>query len=76
MSDYTTSTDVPALLAEVRRLQAVIERVRAVHYETTWCYTDKAHGCKTCADVESVCDADYEYWPCATITAIEGDTNA
>lgn len=69
-------TDVDNLVAEVRRLQDAIERVRAVHYETTWCDTDKVHGCKTCADVESVCDADSEYWPCPTIAALVFDTGS
>lgn len=44
--------------------------VLALHAETTWCPTEKAHGCTVCADVEAVCDADSESWPCPTVRAI------
>ena len=52
-------TDVPALLAEVRRLQAAVERVRELHVP------DGEGFCRAC---------DYgTQHPCPTIAALDGD---
>ena len=71
-------TDVPALLAEVRRLQDAVERVRALHQDEGPSqgyfpgdrgYGERDHCCGTCGEYG-------EYgveWPCPTIAALGGD---
>ena len=71
-------TDVPALLVEVRRLQAAVERVRALHQDEGPSqgffpgdrgYGKRDHCCGTCGEYG-------EYgveWPCPTVTALDGD---
>ena len=58
--------DVPALLAEVRRLRAAEDRVREVH---EW-------RCLECdgidPDASPMCADCYEPWPCPTIAALDG----
>lgn len=56
-----------ALIAEVRRLRAAAERVRALH---EWY-------CAGCEGVDPECGPTcghcYDPWPCATIAALDGD---
>lgn len=65
------------LLAEVRRLQAAVERVRALHAAIPYAVSDRfreAHPwvprlvCAACGEDEAV------EWPCPTIAALDGDT--
>lgn len=60
--------DVPALIAEVRRLRAAVESVLALH---PW----RCQGCET-SEPEHCgpeCGSCYEPWPCPTVAAIEGE---
>ena len=68
-------TDIPALLAEVRRLQAIVKRVRELHQDEGQSqgyfpgdrdYGKRDHCCGTCGEYG-------EYgveWPCPTVRAI------
>ena len=58
--------DVPALLAEVRRLRATEQRVRELH---EW----YCAGCEgTDPECGPMCGHCYDPWPCATIAALDG----
>ena len=61
-------SDVPALLAEVRRLRAAAERVRELH---EW----YCAGCEgTDPECGPMCRHCYDPWPCATIAALDGES--
>ena len=70
--------DAPALLAEVRRLQAAVERVRELHQDEGQSqgyfpddrgYGVRDHCCGTCGS-----HGEYGVeWPCPTIAALDGD---
>ena len=53
------------LLAEIDRLRAAIERVRALHRLTL----EGAH-CAVCHSSDS---SDWDFYPCPTIRALDGD---
>ena len=54
-------SDVPALVAEVRRLRAAVERVREMHAGEPY------------AQGPDYCDECEHKWPCPTIAALDGD---
>lgn len=72
-------TDAPALLTEVRRLQAAVERVRAVHKPTpgppSQHYYCEPEECDRAGegDLCDECDDCGRWWPCPTIAALDGD---
>ncbi len=68
-------TDIPALLARVRELEAAVQRVEALHKvaEDMDCnntrHTDYSFDCPECY---AYCDYCHETWPCPTIAALRG----
>ena len=59
-------SDVPVLVAEVRRLRAMEQRVRELH---EW----YCAGCEgTDPECGPMCGHCYDPWPCATIAALDG----
>lgn len=60
-------TDITALLAEVERLTALLDRVRAIHQPEECCC-----GEKNCDETKRGCVCCFNYYPCPTIRALDG----
>ena len=71
-------TDVPALLAEVRRLRAMEQQVRALHHPvpapTSQHYHCEPYECDRAGEGElrDECDECRRWYPCPTIVALDG----
>lgn len=64
--------DVPALVAYARELEAVVERVRAIHQEVRYPIFGSTY--EQIGTYSGGCKFDQMPWPCATVRALEGAT--